>query len=107
MAADGSVRPLRIPGGLAGNSEADRQGSARAAAAFDEEFARWTGLIEAARRDLGMTASQREAAVRSLMEQQAAAARGIMRRVREDERQKERAYRRAVRRKVSPPISSV
>jgi hypothetical protein len=105
MGTDGSLRPLRVPGGLGGSNEANRQGSARAAAAFDEEFARWTGLIEAVRRDLGMTASQREAAVRSLIEQQAAAARGIMRRVREDERQKERAYWRAVRRRIQPSIA--
>lgn len=68
--------------------------TSRAALAYQEEAAKWQGLIEAAAKDPALTPDQRAAAVAALRYRQEIAARGARRRIREDERQQEKAARR-------------
>jgi hypothetical protein len=80
----------------------DATTNGRAEAVFQEEFAKWQGLIDAAAGDLGLSRDQRAAAVTALRVRQHAAAKAARHRAIEDDRQTERAARRARRRLTAP-----
>jgi hypothetical protein len=69
--------------------------SSRADAAYQEEFDKWEGLIEAAAKDMGLSKDQRLGAVAALRLRQQMAAQGARKRVLEEEQAIARAIRRA------------
>ena len=81
--------------------------SGRAGAAYQEEAAKWEGLIDAAASDLGLSREQRGSAVAALRVRQQIAAEGARRRVTEEERQNARAARRVAYRSRSRPPRSL
>lgn len=111
LAQSSVVRPVRSSGGNAAASyglKAAGDGltaSAKGSAAFNEEFAKWAGLIEAAANDISMPRDRRMAAIVGLKQQQQIAAQTARKRAVQEERQKAKAYRRDAqnRRAEAPP----
>jgi hypothetical protein len=82
---------------VAARSAAPPIDTGRAAAAYQYEFAKWEGMIEAAANDPSLTPEQRAGAVAALRQRQHEAADGVRRWAMEDERQMDKARRRAER----------
>jgi uncharacterized protein (UPF0147 family) len=73
--------------------------------AYEEEFSKWMGLIEAAAKDTSVPKVQRKANVASLRQQQHAAAQAARKRVSDDEKSAARAASRARRIQLGLPIN--
>jgi hypothetical protein len=71
----------------------DESPSGRADVAYKEEFDRWSGLIEAAASNPGLSKEQRAAAVAGLRQQQKAAAKGARLQASNEEKAGRRARR--------------
>ena len=75
----------------------EQEPTSRAAIAYEEEFNKWTGLIDAAAKDKSVPKAQRRANVQALRDRQRAAANAARKRVRGDEKSTARARRKAKR----------
>jgi hypothetical protein len=75
----------------------EQEPTSRADIAYEEEFNKWNGLIEAAAKDKSVPKDQRRANVKTLRDRQRDAANAARKRVREDEQSAARARHRAKR----------
>jgi hypothetical protein len=76
----------------------------RAAVAYQEEFAKWQGLIDAIATHPGLSPDQRASGVAALRWRQQAEANGARRRVLDEEKQSEKAARQARHRLTQPVV---
>jgi hypothetical protein len=81
----------------------EQEQTSRADIAYEEEFNKWNGLIEAAAKDRSVPKAQRRANVTALRDRQRAAANAARKRVREDEQSAARARHKAKRALRSVP----
>jgi hypothetical protein len=73
----------------------EHEPASRADIAYEEEFNKWNGLIDAAAKDKSVPKGQRRANVKTLRDRQRAAANAARKRVREDEQSAARARHKA------------